>query len=474
MQKILLLATIIFTSIATSYCQGYNIQIKIDGLKDTSIYLGYYLADRKYVIDTAHVNKKGIASFNGDKKLEEGLYLVILPNRTFFDLIISSDQDFALVTDTAYLMMNIKIKDSKENQIFADYQKHMIYNQKISADLRKRITLNKTSTDSVKILNEKLVKLKKEVDDFNDKIIKNDPKSLVAKFIIATTDIIVPDPPKDSKGNITDSLFQYRYFKKHYFDNIDFSDERLMRTPFLQVKIDNFFKKTVIQIPDSIIYEAERLIELTKVNKHMFRYVTAYLLNKYEASKYIGMERVFISIADKYYFTGQASWADTTFIKKLKDHVEKVRPNMMGNKAPDLKRLETNNGEWATLSEIKAKMIILAFWEPHCNHCQVVIPKLNDLYKKYKSYSIEVLAFYTQTDTAVWNKFIEDYDLTDWINAYDRYGLSNFRNLYDIFTTPCIYIIDENKKIIARKIDLEAIEKFIGHFIEEEKTKPKQ
>lgn len=474
MCKYLLLLTIIFTSITASFSQGYNIQLKIDGLKDTSIYLAYYLGDRKYVIDTARLDNRGISAFKGYKTLEEGLYLVILPNKTFFDIIISKDQDFAMVTDTAYLMMNLKIKDSKENQTFSDYQKHMVFNQKISAELRKRISMNKNNKDSVKIINEKLTKVKKEVDEFNDKIIKNDPTSLVSKFIKATTDIPIPDPPKDSKGNITDSLFQYRYFKQHYFDNIDFSDERLMRTPFLQVKVDNFFKKTVLQIPDSIIYEALRLIEMAKANKQMFRYFTAYLLNKYETSKYIGMEKVLVSIADKYYFTGQATWADTTFIKKLKDRVEKIRPNMMGNKAPDLKRLETNIGEWATLSEIKAKLLIVAFWEPHCNHCQKVIPKLHDLYKKNKKNNIEVLAFFTQSDTTAWNKFIEEYDLTDWINVYDRYGLSNFRNLYDIFTTPCIYILDENKNIIARKIDIDAIEKFISHFVDDENAKQKQ
>lgn len=474
MYKFLLVPILLIASFTASFSQGYNIQIKIIGLKDTSVYLGYYLGDKKYIVDTAHLDKKGISAFKGVKTLDEGLYLVILPNKTFFDIIISKDQDFALVTDTTYLLMNLKIKDSKDNQTFSDYQKHMIFNQKKSADIRKRLAIQKNNTDSVKILNEKLLNIKKEVDEYNDIIIKKDPKSMVSKFIKATVEIAVPDPPKDAKGNITDSLFQYRYFKKHYFDNIDFSDERLMRTPFLQVKVDNFFKKTVMQIPDSIIYEAERLIEMSKANKQMFRYFTAYLLNKYETSKYIGMEKVLVSIADKYYFSGQATWADTTFIKKLKESIEKIRPNMMGNKAPDLKRLETNIGEWATLSEIKAKLLIVAFWEPHCSHCQKVIPKLHDIYKKYKKNKIEVLAFYTQTDTSAWNKFIEENDLTDWINVYDRYGLSNFRNLYDIFTTPCIYILDENKNIIARKIDIEAIEKFIGHFIIDENADPKK
>ncbi|MBI5219275.1 MAG: DUF5106 domain-containing protein [Bacteroidia bacterium] len=471
MRKYFLLFIISFLFITLAFPQGYDIKIKINGLKDTTVLLGYYLADKKYVIDTARVNKEGICNFKKNKKLDEGLYLIILPNKTFLDFPVTDVQDFALLTDTGYLLMNLKIKGSKENQIFSDYQKNMIYNQKLSMDLKKRLSLNKNIKDSVKLINDKLVRIKKEVDAFNNKIISENPKSFTAHFIRGTQEIEVPDPPRDEKGNVKDSLFQYRYYKQHYFDNTDFSDDRLMRTPFLQSKIESFFKKTVLQVPDSIIAEIDKLILKAKANDKMLRFVTAWLLNSYETSKYMGMENVFVDIADKYYLSGQAAWADSSFLRKLKDRVSKMRHNLMGKTAPDLKRLETSIGEWATLSLVKAKLTILVFWEPNCSHCKKVIPKLHEICSKYKNNSVSVFAVYTQHDTTEWNKFIEEHGLTDWLNVYDRYNLSNFRNLYDIFTTPTLYILDEKKTIIARKIDVEAIEKFLTHFVEDEMKK---
>lgn len=464
------LLTLLFLVIITvSPGQGYNVQFKIRGLKDTTVYLGYYMGDKKYVVDSAKVNSSGISAFKGSKKLDGGIYIVVLPNKTFFDLLISDDQDFAFETDTAYMVMNLQIRGSIENQVFSDFQKHTIFNRKQLTDLKKRYNNNRENRDSVIFLNERITALKKEMEGFNSGLIKKNTGTFVSKVILANTDIIVPDAPRDANGKITDSLFQYRYYKKHYFDNIDFSDDRLTRTPFMQVKTDNFFNKTVVQLPDSIIAEIDRVVAMAKASDKMYRFLVASLLNSYEKSRYIGMERVLVSIADKYYFSGKATWADSTFIRKLKDRIEKIRPNMMGEKAPDLKRLETYIGEWASLSEIKAKYVVLAFWEPNCNHCQTAIPKLHTIYKKYKPHGLEVMAFFTQTDTLSWKKFIEEKDIVDWINVYDRYYLSNFRNLYDVFTTPTFYILDENKTIIARKIDIEAIDKFFGDMIPESK-----
>src|SRR3989339_24383 len=441
--------------------QGHRIQIKINGLKNSNVLLGYYLGDKKYILDSAKTNQEGIFDFKGEKVLEEGLYILILQNKTFLDFPVTEDQDFAMLTDSAFLVMSLKIKGSKENAAFSDFQKNMTYSQKLSAGLRQRLMNNKSNSDSSRILNDKLQAIKKDLDKFNAKIIRENPNTFTAKFIKATQEIEVPEPPRDAKGNITDSLFQYLYYKNHYFDNIDFTDERLMRSPFLQSKIDIFFNKVAIQIPDSILKEIDALIARAGKNQKMQRFLTAGLLNFYERNKYMGMENVIVGIADAYYFSGKASWADTTFLRKLKDRVEKMRPNLMGKEGPDLQRLETNTGEWASLSMMKTDAIILVFWEPNCNHCQKVMPKLHQLYTKYKEKGLSVFAFYTQHDTVEWKKFIEQHDLTDWINVYDRHNLTNFRNLYDVFTTPTIYILDKKRTIIARKIDVEAIDKFL-------------
>jgi hypothetical protein len=45
---------------------------------------------------------------------------------------------------------------------------------------------------------------------------------------------------------------------------------------------------------------------------------------------------------------------------------------------------------------------------------------------------------------------------------YDPNNETNFRKLYDIYSTPVIYLLDENKKILAKRLNIEQIKEFIN------------
>ena len=48
-----------------------------------------------------------------------------------------------------------------------------------------------------------------------------------------------------------------------------------------------------------------------------------------------------------------------------------------------------------------------------------------------------------------------------WINVGDPYLHNNFRHDFDISSTPQVFILDSNKKIIAKKLDVTQIEDFL-------------
>jgi thiol-disulfide isomerase/thioredoxin len=147
----------------------------------------------------------------------------------------------------------------------------------------------------------------------------------------------------------------------------------------------------------------------------------------------------------------------------VKERAEKMAPNLVGNQAPDLQRLESWDHKYYSLYDLDNDYIILIFWEPHCGHCKKEVPKLHKVYKELKDEGIdvEVMAVYTQIDRKPWEDFIKEKEINDWINVYDKYQFTNFRNLYDVYATPTIYVIDKDKKIIAKRIGSEQIKSFI-------------
>jgi thiol-disulfide isomerase/thioredoxin len=115
---------------------------------------------------------------------------------------------------------------------------------------------------------------------------------------------------------------------------------------------------------------------------------------------------------------------------------------------------------------IQADFTVLYFYDPDCGHCKKKTPALRDLYHdKLKDMGVIVVAADIKKETDKWKKYIRDQKL-DWINLADPHMRSNFRYEYNIETTPQLYILDDEKKIIAKKLDVEQIEEFINRQIE--------
>jgi len=451
---------------------GYKIEVKINGVSDTTVLLGYHFGPKKFVVDTIRVDKNGYGVFKGDEELEGGIYLIIPPNMKYFEILIDKDQKFMVETDTVDYTKNMKITGSADNEDFNEWQRFMGSLQTEVQDLYKRKDENKDNKDSVKVIQDKIDELMEKKNKKEEDYIKENPDKLLTAILKMMQKPEIPDPPKDEDGNITDSTFQYRYYKEHFFDNIDLTDARLLRTPIFHGKINEYFRRVTMQVPDSINAEADKIIAKAKVNKDVFMYIVRYLVNLYSETKLMGMDAVYVHVAENYYLTGEADWVDSTFLEKMQERVNKIKPNLIGAKAPDLK-LYTYNFIPVSLYGVEAEYTILLFWEPDCGHCKKILPALHNYYKDTLiKHDVKVFAVCTHNDTAKYYKFIKDHKLYDWINAFDPLVKSKFRDYYDIYSTPVLYLLNDKKEIVAKRVDLNTIKELLGMklgFKEEEK-----
>lgn len=443
------------------FADGYEIKVKINNISNEEIYLGYHFGSKLYVSDTTIVDNSGKGIFKGEENLKGGLYLIFLPNKTYFDIIIDDNQKFSVENDTSDFVKNIKFNNSDVNQNFYDYQRFLMDNQEKLKELRdeKKKCEENGEEEKAKKIQEEMETLNETVMGEMDRVINENQGSFLSKLLTASKDVEIPEPPKDEEGNIIDSLFQYKYYKAHFFDNIDFSDHRLLRTPFVEIKLKQYFT-ALPQIPDSLLPLIDNILIKAQADSTVFQFTLSFLFNLFLKSNIMGMDKVYVHIGENYYLSGLAPWADSSFIAKLSERVDKIKPNLIGSISPDL-RLVTTNNQWFRLHDIQAKFTILVFWEPSCGHCKKTIPKLYETYQKYKDKGVAVFAVYTQFKKEEWTKFIEEKKL-NWINVYDPYNISNFRDLYDIYSTPVIYLLDENKKIVAKRLGPEDIEDFLS------------
>ena len=61
-----------------------------------------------------------------------------------------------------------------------------------------------------------------------------------------------------------DSIAAYRYFKDHFWDGVNFWDDRFARTPsgLFEEKLDKYFNQLVVPHPDSVNKEIDWMLGL--------------------------------------------------------------------------------------------------------------------------------------------------------------------------------------------------------------------
>jgi len=442
---------------------SYKISGEIIGLEDSTVILAYYFGGKQYATDTADV-VNGKFTFQGDKELKGGMYFVMLSESKYFDIIIS-EKNFSFTTQIDDLIGSMNFKNSIENPPFYKYLNFITQMQKQVTPIRQQ--LESAQANKKTELQEKANAIDKEVKAYRTKFLKENSDKFFSKIVMATTEIEIPESPLDSTGK-PDKNFPYYFYKKHFWDNIDLSDERMLRTPVFFSKMDQYLNKLTAKHPDSINSSADILISKARANNQIFQYVVNYITSTYERSKIMGMDAVFVHMVEKYYMTNQCDWIDSVQLSKIADRAQKIAPNLIGRKAAAFVDyygrpfMKDPMGNIHSLSEIDADFTVLVFFGPTCGHCKKEMPKIKHNVDSLvlAGYDIKTFAVATEFDKKEWKKFIEDQGTGEWINVADinhddegnPVASSDWRDKYDIYSTPVIYLLDKDKKIIAKRI----------------------
>ncbi len=441
---------------------GHDIRFKIKGYKDTTAIIAHYYGDNQYIPkDTARFDSKGVLQFKGKKELPEGVYLLVLPRNKYVEFLVG-EQFQSLEFDSSDAVGTMKVKEGVENMVFYSYQKTMSDKAKEAGPIKARLSKTKNA-DSIALIKKQLEAIDKEVKAFREKLFADNPKSFAVKLFKAAQEPEVPEAPTLSNGR-KDSVFQFRYYKTHFLDNIDLTDDRMVRTPLFHGKIEQYISKLTLQIPDSINKEADYLLKKS-TSKEIFKYLVWWITNNYEKSQIMGMDAVFVHMAKNYYLNGKAYWVDSSITNKIRDRVKILDPILIGKKAPNM-WLTDSAGKLYTLDGFKAKSTVLYFWDPNCGHCQKETPKLLEFWEKNKKRGIDVYAVCIDRKPDDWKKFIREKKL-NWLNVWDSYTATDFKNIYDIYSTPVVYLLDENKRILAKRIGVEQLEDFYDNYFKD-------
>lgn len=456
---LLTLLFVLFAFVANAQKGSTNdceIKVKAPQLKNDTIFLGYYYCGKLYVQDTLQIDKKGKGVLLRDEKLKEGAYVMYFHGSKYFDILIGEDQTFSVdIADTLSLPESVKISETKVGEDFHNYSLQLKSSQIQYNKMGEDLKVTEDSLEKVAI-QKRAQQLYESVNALRDSLINIHEGDMLGVFLngIKTPEYVVDESIPDSLR----PMHRYLFEKEHYLDNLDITDARIIRTPYFPSTIDTYINNKLFQISDSIIPPVVKIVERSRKNEECFKVVLNHCMNYAINSKIMGMENLMVTLARRYYLNGLTDWADSTWLKNLEEEIYKNERSLVGMKAANIPLANVDN-QYKRLYDIGgSKVTILYFYEPSCGHCRKTMPKVGEFAKKYASDPrIKVVAVYMLEDKEEWTKFIEEADLSALVNVWDPNRESYYWYYFNTSTTPMVYVMDEEHKIFAKKIDVDTL-----------------
>jgi thiol-disulfide isomerase/thioredoxin len=346
------------------------------------------------------------------------------------------------------------------------YQKFMSANGKKIDSAQRLLPLAKNKKDSAE-LTDLITKTNNSIRTYRADIMKKYPDATLTFLLTLLKEPEVPAASQQPGGKY-DSTYAWQYYKSHYWDGVYFYDDRLLRTPIFENKLDKYFEQVVYPNADSVNKEIDWMVGYATVNNLMEQFLLTKFVNRYLNMKYMWEDAVFVHLYEKYFSQKTYPWLNEKGMKTIQDRAYSLMSNILGNPAADIELPDTL-GKHITLYGLTSPYTVVIIWDPTCGHCKEILPKVDSLYEqKWKAEGVKVFAMAKETDgnKSDWLNFIRQHHLEDWTNVYYSKadekaridaGIPGYSQLYDVMSFPTLYLLDKDKRIVAKKLTYDQI-----------------
>ncbi len=435
----------LFTDVSSS--QSCTVEINVDSYTNSRIILfGYY--GQMYPVDTIYLDGSGKGCFA--KNYESGMYTMAFPDTSSLDFIFITDSKIRIDKGTNH---QLKVtSDNDESIIFNTYHHHInLYLEEI-ARIREKIKLNTLPEEQQANLKKEVKRLTDSVKILQHNIIDRNESLLISKMLMIMQPVDMSNLHVDTTQSDSARWMQsLLYYRDHFLDNIDFSDARLIRTPMLELKLDEYFDRIVPQKDTELIHAVEEIVKKASKNDEVHDYIFGYVFRKYTGlRRQVKYENVFVHIFDTYIREYGHKDYTAVYLSSLANEARAIQATRIGVTAPELILYDTLQNK-LSLYDISSDLTILFFYRTDCPVCDRIIYEMNKILSTYAYLDIKPLAICLEDDIKSWTAFIKTKTMHHWqhVSPLDE---EEQISMYYIDLVPDIYLLNNDKQIIAKHL----------------------
>lgn len=424
------------------------IDIEVAGLNGGTAKMIGISGDQNYIIDTAVVDPSGKFSFRSPKPWPSGLYFAILPDNSNIQMIIDANQHFSLKTRQGNIIADMQITNSKENELlYGNLRTQQPMDQQIKT-LAGQVKMRGEDTPEGKAIQAQVDSALEVRKAYILSFAKDHPKAFFTKYKICGQNPELTNPLNaDGSLNVPLQTFTYR---EELWDNVDFTDTRLLRTPIIANKLNRYIKELTPQIPDSIIFSADRLIARAAEHPDYFKFIVNYIPLTYKPGEVALMdaEAVLVHMVKNYFTPEKATWSSESELAALKKQASEMENSLVGKKGMDVEAID-QNGTKRSIYEMTADYIVVFMWNPECSHCKEETPQLIQIAREWKG-KLDVFGIAVNTTEEAYKKASKEYGMT-WNTVFDPTNKAIYAKYY-VDNTPEIYVLNPERIIIGKNL----------------------
>lgn len=427
----------------------HSIHGEIKNAGGKKVILSGFYGEKINKIDSITCDQSGNFIYSLGPATPTGLYRLSMGKDHFIDLVVNNENiDFKCIGELSADSTTFLI--SNENKIYYYY---MGLDRKVQAKLDLLLPLLDFYPEKDRFYSQSIIeyeRLQQSEKRTLDSMSVLFPGSYAIKmFRIQQTPYIPSGLNKEDR---------VAYLKQHFLDETDFKDTLSLRSnawankaiSYLSLYSNN--KYTQKQLESEFIKAVTVILSKASVNAEVYKFLLDYFVGGFDKYHF---DAVITYMADN--FQDPFSCEDQARKTQLQKKLENFKKISVGKVAPEI-IIPDPKGRQIRLSEINSEYTLLVFWSSECGHCAQMMPQLKELYDKQKPKRWEVMTVSLDTSRNEWTKFLHEQKL-NWMNGSELKGFNSVSaDDYNIFATPTMFLLDREKKILAKPISYRELE----------------
>jgi thiol-disulfide isomerase/thioredoxin len=432
------------------YAQSFEAKINNCTAK---VYLSEIIGEKTSIVDSIAGNSTGFYKLSLlSSNLHVGMYRISFDKNKWVDFV-NDRANVSISTNANNVLDSLHIIESESNKLFYSFLKlNKAY--KTKADLLQLILSRYPKDDDYyKTTQNKLAKLQNEYLEFVNITAQKNPHSFIAKYI------------RSAQLPVIDALIQpqeqLQYLKANALNNIDFNNSSLINSDvFINKAIEylTYYRNPQLTkelLETEFMKAVDSLLNKAKINQLVYQHISEYLIDGF---KKFGFDKILDYIVDNYVIKDNLC-LDIKTEGLIKKRIEQAKYFKIGNVVPNI-ILEDSAKNKIDLNKIISEKTLIIFYASWCPHCKELLPRLNELYKSQKEKNIKILTISLDTKKEDWIGFIKN-NCSNLLNVSDLKGWDGKAPTdYFIYATPSMFLIDKDKKIIAKPITFEEVNNY--------------